>query len=225
MDQRPRSGASHPACHHPQEDGSGWVRRRYAKEAARYERRWREYLRRSLDATLRELSIGPGERVLDVGCGTGALLEAVRGRWPGAAGVGVDLSLAMLAIARRRLPPPVALVAADAGRLPFADGTFDQATCTSALHHWTDPVVGLAEVARVLRPGGRLVLTDWSDDDARLRLFSRLLRLFDRSHQRSYRASEARFLLETAGFRVDRIRHFRAGWVWGMMTLTARRVA
>lgn len=201
------------------------MRQRYAKEAARYDRRWREYLRRSLGATLRELSVGPGERVLDVACGTGALLEAVRERWPGAAGVGVDLSLEMLAIARRRLPPAVALVAADAGRLPFADGAFDGATCTSALHHWPEPAAALAEVARVLRPGGRLVLTDWSDDDPRLRSFSRLLRLFDRSHHRSYRAAEARILLETAGFRVERVRHFRAGWVWGMMTLTARRVA
>lgn len=201
------------------------MRERYAKEAARYDRRWREYLRRSLDATLRELSVGAGERVLDVGCGTGALLEAVRERWPGAAGVGVDLSLEMLAVARRRLPPEVGLVAGDAGLLPFADGAFDQATCTSALHHWAEPEVALAEVARVLRPGGRLVLTDWSDDDTRLRVFSRLLRLFDRSHQRSYRAAEAARLLEVAGFRVERVRHFRAGWVWGMMTLSARRVA
>jgi ubiquinone/menaquinone biosynthesis C-methylase UbiE len=201
------------------------VRRRYAKEAARYDRRWREYLRRSLSATLRELSAAPEERVLDVGCGTGALLEAVRERWPGAAGVGVDLSLEMLAIARRRLPPAVALVAADAGRLPFADGAFDGATCTSVLHHWPEPATALAEVARVLRPGGRLVLTDWSDDDPRLRLFSRLLRLFDRSHHRSYRSAEARILLESAGFRIERVRHFRAGWVWGMMTFTARRAA
>ncbi|HEU4751954.1 MAG TPA: methyltransferase domain-containing protein, partial [Armatimonadota bacterium] len=78
------------------------MRRRYAREASRYDRRWREYLRRSLDATLRELSVAPGERVLDVGCGTGALLEEVRAGWPGGAGVGVDLSMEMLAIARRR---------------------------------------------------------------------------------------------------------------------------
>ena len=164
-------------------------------------------------------------RWLDVGCGTGALLEEVRARWPGAAGVGVDLSLEMLAIARHRLPPTVALIAADAGRLPLADGSFDLATCTSALHHWPEPEVALAEVARVLRPGGRLVLTDWRDDDPRLRVFSRLLRLVDRSHRRSYRAAEARGMLEAAGFRVERVRHFRAGWVWGMMTLVARRVA
>jgi demethylmenaquinone methyltransferase/2-methoxy-6-polyprenyl-1,4-benzoquinol methylase len=102
-----------------------------------------------------------GERVLDVACGTGDLADRLAAA--GARVTGVDLTLAMLAIAGRR-PSAVrpAYVAADMCALPFARTQFDVVTAGYALRNLPDLDVGLRELHRVLRPGGRLVSLDFN---------------------------------------------------------------
>lgn len=104
----------------------------------------------------RELALPPGSLVLDVACGTGALcreLERLRHR-----AVGFDFAAGMLAAAPTRAP----LVQADALRLPVADGRADGLTCGFALRNVADLGGLFAEVARVLRPGGRAALLEVS---------------------------------------------------------------
>jgi len=98
-----------------------------------------------------------GASLLDVGCGTGALLRALAPRL--ARGVGVDASEAMLAHARRRGPSSLSFVGSDGPRLPFPDDHFDVVTSLLSWRYldW-DPM--LREVQRVLRPGGRLLVVD-----------------------------------------------------------------
>lgn len=99
-----------------------------------------------------------GRCVLDVGCGSGALGAALRDR--GALVSGFDLSPAMVALARQRLGDEVDLVVADlAERLPYEDASFDVVLCSLALHYLKDWVGPLRELRRVLRPGGRLVVS------------------------------------------------------------------
>ncbi|MFB7588694.1 class I SAM-dependent methyltransferase [Streptomyces sp. NPDC056169] len=97
-----------------------------------------------------------GRRILDAGCGSGPLAEALRER--GAVVTGIDASAAMLALARRRLGDDVALHVGDLNdRLPFDDGAFDDVTASLVLHYLEDWGPTLAEIRRVLRPGGRLI--------------------------------------------------------------------
>ncbi|MFE4412214.1 class I SAM-dependent methyltransferase [Streptomyces sp. NPDC056821] len=97
-----------------------------------------------------------GRRILDAGCGSGPLSAALRDR--GAVVTGVDASAAMLALARRRLGNDVALHLADlSSPLPFDDGAFDDVVASLVLHYLEDWGPTLAEIRRVLGPGGRLI--------------------------------------------------------------------
>lgn len=101
-------------------------------------------------------------RLLDIGTGTGRLLELLAPRI--AAGVGVDASRAMLALARARLARAglshCTVRLADMYRLPLADASFDAVVMQMVLHHAETPAAALAEGARVLRPGGLLIVVD-----------------------------------------------------------------
>jgi ubiquinone/menaquinone biosynthesis C-methylase UbiE len=103
--------------------------------------------------------LGRGGRLLDVGTGTG-LVAAAAAVEHGAAVVALDLSPAMLAHARARVGPlGIPLVAADTAALPCRDESFDAATCHLVLVFVDRPAVALAELHRVLRPGGRVAAT------------------------------------------------------------------
>ncbi|CAM5670113.1 2-methoxy-6-polyprenyl-1,4-benzoquinol methylase, mitochondrial [Streptomyces avidinii] len=97
-----------------------------------------------------------GRRILDAGCGAGALSAALRER--GAVVTGIDASAGMLSLARRRLGDDVALHVVDLShRLPFPDGAFDDVVASLVLHYLEDWGPALGELRRVLRPGGRLI--------------------------------------------------------------------
>lgn len=154
---------------------------------------------------------GAAPRVLDLGCGPGfAAIELLKAR-PDARIVGLDLAPLMLREARRRLGRGFPLVRADAAVLPFGDTSFDVAIGHSFLYLVDRPAEVLAEVRRVLRPGGRLVLMEPNDRPVPLRgilnhsrdprfLFSvALWRPYSRRHGRFTTAS-LRATLEAAGF-------------------------
>jgi demethylmenaquinone methyltransferase/2-methoxy-6-polyprenyl-1,4-benzoquinol methylase len=109
--------------------------------------RWRRFLVSRIEA-------GPGDRVLDVATGTG-LVAAELIRQKSCTVVGLDQSPEMLAVARERLPD-LELVEASAESLPFADESFDALSFTYLLRYVDDPGATLAELARVVRPGGTI---------------------------------------------------------------------
>ena len=206
-------------------DANDPVLEEYARLAPRYDSRWAAYVEASVRETLSRLDLASTGALLDIGCGTGALLGAVAAASPGVALTGADPSPEMLAVARQRLGAAATLECAPAERLPFADGAFDIVVSTSALHFFRRPDAALAEAGRVLAPGGRIVVTDWCRDYLTIRLLDLYLRVFNRAHWRAYSAAECRRLLADAGFEAIAIERYKISPLWGMMTATARKPA
>lgn len=111
------------------------VRDEYDRVAAHYERRWHRYVDAATRRTLRHLDIHPSARILDLGCGTGALLEAIADM-PAVRTAGLDLSRRMPTIARGRLAPATALLIGDVTDLPLADQAFSCVVSASSFHFW-----------------------------------------------------------------------------------------
>lgn len=123
--------------------------------SAGLDHRWRRSTRQSIDPQ-------PDERILDLAAGTGVSTAELAHR-TGCRPVACDFSLGMLRAGRaQKGRRDVPFVAGDALRLPFADGVFDAVTITFGLRNVADPNAALREMARVVRPGGRLVVCEFS---------------------------------------------------------------
>ncbi len=111
---------------------------------------------------LDRMGVGPGDRVLDVACGTGVVARAASSR-VGTTGavVGLDLNEGMLAVARRACPG-VELRWGAAEQLPFDDASFDHVVCQFGLMFFEDRARAAREMARVLRPGGTVAVLTWA---------------------------------------------------------------
>lgn len=156
------------------------------------------------DEVLDALAIGAGEHVLELGFGHGRTIAAAARRAPDARFAGLDIAPTAVRAATRRCR---ALVVAgrldlrdgDGVHLPWPDGAFDAALAVHALYFWPDAARQLAELRRVLRPGGRLVLgfRERSDD---------AVARFPTPTYRFYSTDEVRAALEGAGFGASEVR-------------------
>ena len=163
---------------------------------------------------VRALAPRPGERVLDVGCGPGFLARKVaEAVGPEGAVRGIDISESLLAVARGHCAdlPWVELTKSDATQLPYPDADFDAVISTQVLEFVPDVDTALAQVRRVLRPGGRAVIvdTDWdsvvwsSADRARM---DRILLAWEAHSAHAHLPSTLARRLRAAGFHVRAVR-------------------
>jgi len=199
------------------------VAERYERLASHYDTRWRGYTERTLRYALDSLQCTGTERVLDVGCGTGELAHLACERWPSITLIGVDVTAAMVAVARRKLrgAPRASFVLARSQALPFGDAQFDAVVCCNMLHHVPDPATMIQECGRVLRQHGVMVLVDWCQDFWHCRLMHGWLRLVDRTYVQMYRLRELQALVEAQGLSVDAGVRFLVPPYYGMMGLRA----
>lgn len=138
------------------------------KASSLYEQYWSRQLRPAQDLLLRMAQLRPGERVLDVACGTGLVtFEAARLVGPGGAVTGTDLSDRMVELAAARAAAEgvghVDFARMDAEQLDLADATFDAALSALGILYCPDPLQACREMHRVLRPGGRAVVAVWGE--------------------------------------------------------------
>ncbi len=197
----------------------------YSRLAEEYDSKWSFYVESTTRETIERLGLRATDRLLDVGCGTGALLQRLSETHPVEQLSGVDPVPEMLGIARQRLSPAIDLREGWAERLPFAAERFDVVVSCNMFHYIREPLAALTEMKRVLRPGGRLVITDWCDDYWACRIFDLYLRLFSPAHFKTYRERECVALLRNAGLPILEMERYKISWLWGMMTAMARKDA
>lgn len=180
---------------------NAWYRFRYSLWAPHYDRVTR--FPRERQRSIQLLALRPGERLVIVGCGTGADLAFIP---PEVAVLASDLTPAMLRQARAHSRPGIELRVLDGMALELADGTFDAAILHMVLEVIPDPLRCLREVARVLRPGGRLAVFDkfLADGDRPGALRRAGLALLDFVFTSTNRSMEEILSLSGAPFAVER---------------------
>jgi ubiquinone/menaquinone biosynthesis C-methylase UbiE len=201
------------------------VVREYSRAADDYDEKWAFYVDATTRQTLARITVQPHDRVLDVGCGTGELLTRLAAKYPEARLAGLDPVPEMLKVARRKLSAKVELRVGWANELPWPDDSFDIVVSCNMFHYITHPVEAVREMERVLRPRGKMVITDWCDDYIACRVCNLYLRLTAKAHYKTYRQSECASLLKEAGHVNAHIERYKISWLWGLMTATAAKPA
>lgn len=182
----------------------------FDRQAAHYNEQWNQWNEASLAWMLERAECKPDDRLLDVATGTGFTAFAFAPRVGEV--VGLDISAGMLEQARARAASQnmsnITFQQGPAEALPFPDGKFDIVTSRVAPHHFLLLNKFLQESWRVLKPGGRLLITDTSVPDAAPEVDewqNGVEQLRDKSHVRNYPPAEWREVTENAGFQVEEI--------------------
>jgi ubiquinone/menaquinone biosynthesis C-methylase UbiE len=160
-----------------------------------------KHSRELYDNVLHKLDQFSFNNLLDVGCGTGKLLSLISSKYEVQL-YGVDLSKNMLEIARNKLGEKADLRVGDSESLPFEDDSFEMVTCTDSFHHYPHPENVLAEVRRVLKPKGILLIADpWAPTPFR-QLVNIFMHFSKGGDVKIYSESEIRELLENTCFKI-----------------------
>ena len=147
--------------------------------------------------------LGPLEfdTILDVGCGTGTLLSLITYKNSNATISGIDLSPEMIRVAKSKLGEKADLRVGDSEELPWTESNFDVLLNTQSFHHYPNPGKVLAEMKRVLKPNGHLIIADlWRPTPVR-QIMNLLMRFTKDGDVRVYSEKEICRLVEGSGFK------------------------
>jgi ubiquinone/menaquinone biosynthesis C-methylase UbiE len=204
------------------------VRKEYDLEASEYDEKWGHYVEVTVGETLQRLKpflVSGHVTILDVGCGTGALFHYMRQYVENELTmIGVDISEGMLDVARKKVPQAsfVNGSASHDGIPDVKNGSVDLAVSVNSFHFWPDPISGLKEIREKLKPGGRVVITDWNHEYWWCKLLGVWLWVRRFPGSTFYSRSAAVEMLHLAGFRNISGEPFAARG-WGMFFITGEK--
>ncbi len=206
-------------------DSENQVRLQYDRLAVIYDRRWHHYITNTLEFLSDWVQIPVGGTILDVGCGTGEFERLILADHPQQRMIGIDLSDQMLAIAQEKCAsyPQVHFQTASVESLPIANQSVELVVSANAFHYFNDPHAALAEMYRVVKPGGHVVILDWCRDYWVCQVCDWVLGLVDPAHHQCFTQAELHRYLTAAHLTVERSSRYRFGLIWGLMVATASR--
>ena len=190
------------------------VQRTYNAIASVYDARWNAYTAATHAVTLELLDPQPGDHILDASGGTGTLTERLLDCVGPQGSVTItDISTGMLTQARKRLGgySNVTFVQADLCTLDAGEERFSKVVCANAFHHYYDPRRALTTIAKTLRPGGTVMITDWRAD-LPFRLWEWYQRQRGKAEGTTYTMAEMREMLVERAFQIGEERKWRFGW-------------
>ena len=145
--------------------------------------------------------------LLDCGCGTGPMISLLYEKDPSKHYTGIDITPKMIEVAKAKDLPGVDWVVGDCENLPFEEASFDAVICSNSFHHYPNPQAFFHSVKRVLRPGGRLILQDYTAPKPLLWLMNHtempLANLIGHGDVAAYSLDQVRGFCETAGLRPE----------------------
>jgi ubiquinone/menaquinone biosynthesis C-methylase UbiE len=187
----------------PDTDIAEASRRYFNRWAKGYDRSWTQiWFRENHRLIVQAMDPPEDADILDLGCGTGQLAARLAQRAAHGSVLGIDPAEDMIRIARQRQRcDNLRFEVGSSEAIPADAGAFDAAVSTISFHHWTRPGESLREIARVLRPGGRLLILDLCRDSLFMGALDQVQRRLQPSHAGIASAAEMRRYCSRAGFR------------------------
>lgn len=158
---------------------------------------------------LEELEKEPFDTLLDVGCGTGPMIELLVSKYPEKHYTGADITPKMIEVANAKHLPNTIFQVADSENLPYEENSFDAVICANSFHHYPNPQKFFDGVHKVLKPGGRLILRDYTSFNWLVWLMNHiempLANLIGHGDVRAYTRDEVRAMCSKAGLNVEKL--------------------
>lgn len=158
---------------------------------------------------LEELEKEPFNTLLDVGCGTGTMIELLVSKYPEKHYTGADITPKMIEVANAKHLPNTIFQVADSENLPYEENSFDAVICANSFHHYPNPQKFFDGVHKVLKPGGRLILRDYTSFNWLVWLMNHiempLANLVGHGDVRAYTRDEVRAMCSKAGLKVEKL--------------------
>ena len=203
------------------------VQQQYDQLAKIYDQRWKTYIGNTLNFVNQWAAIPAEATVLDIACGTGEFERLLLQVNPNQQILGIDISTEMLAIAQQKLDgySSVRFEQGSATKIPAVDEQFDVVICASSFHYFDQPIDALAEMKRVLKPEGKIVILDWCKDYLLCRFYDAVLKVTDPGYRQCYTQTEFHNFFSDAQLSIQAATKIRFGWAWEFMIVTATKAS